>query len=641
MSVEPPNAHGNLFVQTNGKVVSFAQRIPLLWRRVLLIAWDCFSWVLALVLFVVVRYDLELSGPQWGWALAYTGTAVSLQLILGLITQVYLGRNRVGSFGEATWIGVLVLLAGIPVGILLPLISSDFPRGIGIVLPPLALVFMAAGRWAFRAITSSSRSRGPVDAGVRTIVYGAGDAGHQVAQLVDKAEDPHFQIVGFVDDDPSARYLRVRKYRVLGKGSDLVDLARRYEVDAVILAISNASPKLIQQLADRCDVYGLELVILPPVREMIGGKLSLDSLRQLNVADLLGRRPVRTDVNSMAGYINSKVVLVTGAGGSIGAELARQLYKLGPKKLVLVDRDESALHGVQLSIYGVGLLDTDDMVLCDIRDYESLRAVFEHHKPDVVFHAAALKHLPMLERFPAEGWKTNVHGSYNVLRCAHEVGTGTVVNVSTDKAADASSVLGRSKRIAERVTSWFAEEYGMRYLSVRFGNVLGSRGSVLHTFRAQIERGGPVTVTHPEVTRYFMTIPEACELVLQAGAIGEPGDVLVLDMGEPVKIVDVAKRLIAESGEDIDINFTGLRHGEKMHEVLFSHLEKGAPSKHPLISHVHVPPLDPSRLPSKRPGREVLKELVGDTPTPEQEEAVESAEEAPTKDERSQSVAPG
>jgi FlaA1/EpsC-like NDP-sugar epimerase len=264
--------------------------------------------------------------------------------------------------------------------------------------------------------------------------------------------------------------------------------------------------------------------------------------------------------------------------------------------LILLDRDESLLHSVQLSMYGSGLLDTDDLVLCSIRDHEALLKVFQEHRPDVVFHAAALKHLPLLERYPAEGWKTNVLGTLNVLRCAQQVGVQHLVNISTDKAADPTSVLGQTKRLAERLTAWYAVQYSKKYLSVRFGNVLGSRGSVLYTFKAQIDRGGPVTVTHPDVTRFFMTIPEACELVLQAGAIGNPGDVLVLDMGEPVKIVDVAQRLIDESGRDLAITFTGLRQGEKLDEALLSSLEEGVLSDHPLITRVEVPPLSPGEV---------------------------------------------
>lgn len=594
-------------------------RLPAAWRRSLLVAWDCAAWLVALATFVLVRYDLHLTGPQWRWALAYTAAAVVLQIILGLTTQVYLGRNRVGSFSEATWVGGLVIFIGIPLGLILSMVASDFPRGLGLMLPPIALTFMAAGRWIFRVMYSSQVSRGGnAQAGIPAIVYGAGEAGHHVAHLVDMAEESRYSIVGFLDDDPAKRYLRVRGYKILGTGKDMVQAAREAGAEKVILAISRATPQLIQEVADQCEAHGLRLAVLPPVREMIGGRISLQALRQFNVADLLGRRPIHTDVSAIAGYVTGKVVLVTGAGGSIGAELALQIYKLGPSKLILLDRDESALHGVQLTIYGVGLLDTDDMVLCDIRDYEALKAVFDKHRPDVVFHAAALKHLPMLEQFPAEGWKTNVFGTLNVLRCAKEAGTSQFVNISTDKAADASSVLGRTKRVAERLTAWYAQEHDLPYVSVRFGNVLGSRGSVLYTFRAQIERGGPITVTHPDVTRYFMTIPEACELVLQAGAIGNPGDVLVLDMGEPVKIVDVAERLIAESGKDIEIHFTGLRPGEKMHEVLFSDRENGTPSAHPLISQVRVPGIAPESLPDERPDDpRAVEELLNQHPLDE------------------------
>jgi len=561
----------------------------------MLMAWDWTSWIAAVLLFVAIRYDLRLSTSQWSWALLYTFAALVLQAALGLLTHIYLGRSRVGSFSEATWVGMVVLLTAIPLGLVLSVLTPDFPRGVALIAPPLALTFMAAGRWLFRIALASVQPRRDEGA-VKAIVYGAGEAGHQVATLVDRAEEPPYRIEGFVDDDPDKRWLRVRGYRVQGTGKDLIDVARDRDADMVILAISNASPELIKTVSDQCKAHGLELVVIPPVREMIGGQISLSALRQFSVEDLLGRRPIKTDLTSIADYLTGKVVLVTGAGGSIGSELARQLHKLGPSKLVLLDRDESGLHSVQLDIYGNGLLDTDDMVLCDIRDQEALCAIFAHHKPDVVFHAAALKHLPMLERYPDEGWKTNVLGSLNVLRCAHEAGVRHFVNISTDKAADASSVLGRTKRTAEQLTAWYADEYDLPYVSVRFGNVLGSRGSVLHAFKAQIERGGPVTVTHPEVTRYFMTIPEACELVLQAGAVGRAGDVLVLDMGQPVKIVDVAERLIADSGQDIEINFTGLRHGEKLHEVLFSGAEDHVPSSHPLISQVRVPAIAPNDL---------------------------------------------
>jgi dTDP-glucose 4,6-dehydratase len=467
-----------------------------------------------------------------------------------------------------------------------------FSRGVVVVVPAIAFLFMGAGRWAFRAVRNERRRQIP-DGALRAVVYGAGDLGHQVARLVDASDEAPYEIVAFVDDDPGKRFLRVRRYRVRGTGSEVVDIADEQDAEVVILAISQVDPPFLTSLADRCEAAGLSLVVVPPVRDMISGHVELDQLREFNVVDLLGRRPIETDLSEITGYLSGRVVLVTGAGGSIGSELARQVRLLGPARLVLLDRDESGLHAAQLLLYGSGLLDRDDLVLCDIRDSAALEQVFAHHRPDVVLHAAALKHLPMLERYPEEGWKTNVLGTLNVLRCAAENGVENFVNVSTDKAADATSVLGQTKRLAERLTAWYAEELGRPFVSVRFGNVLGSRGSMLDAFRSQIQRGGPLTVTHPDVTRYFMTIPEACQLVLQAGAIGRTGEVLVLDMGQPVRILDVAHRLIKESGSDVEIEFTGLRHGEKLHEVLHSVREDPAPSRHPLISRVDVPQLEP------------------------------------------------
>jgi FlaA1/EpsC-like NDP-sugar epimerase/dTDP-4-amino-4,6-dideoxygalactose transaminase len=307
-------------------------------------------------------------------------------------------------------------------------------------------------------------------------------------------------------------------------------------------------------------------------------------------SDLLGRSEVDTDVGAVARHLADQRVLVTGAGGSIGSELCRQLWRLGVRQLVMLDRDESGLHAVQLSVQGSALLDSHDVVVCDIRDAEAVAEVFAHHRPDVVFHAAALKHLPLLEMYPGEAVKTNVLGTRNVLAAAAAVGVRRFVNISTDKAADPVSVLGYTKRIGERITARFARDRDGTYLSVRFGNVLGSRGSVLTSFKAQAESGGPLTVTHPDVTRYFMTVEEAVQLVLQAGIIGAPGEVLVLDMGTPVRIADVARRL-AVGPSPVEVVYTGLRPGEKLHEVLFGEGEQDHRPLHPLISHTPAPPL--------------------------------------------------
>jgi FlaA1/EpsC-like NDP-sugar epimerase len=305
---------------------------------------------------------------------------------------------------------------------------------------------------------------------------------------------------------------------------------------------------------------------------------------------------VTTDVASVREHIAGKRVLVTGAGGSIGAELCRQLYQLEPAELIMLDRDESALHAIQLALHGRAMLDSDETVLADIRDERRVREVFARFRPEIVFHAAALKHLPLLERWPAEALKTNVWGTLTVLQAAADHGVQSFVNISTDKAARPECVLGYSKRITERLTAHTSVRTGGAYLSVRFGNVLGSRGSVLTTLSAQVAAGGPITVTDPDVSRYFMLADEAVHLVLQAAAIGRAGEVLVLDMGEPVRIADMARRLATSTGREMDIVFTGLRPGEKLTEDLLGPGETDHRPYHPLISQVPVPALDPAEI---------------------------------------------
>jgi FlaA1/EpsC-like NDP-sugar epimerase len=357
--------------------------------------------------------------------------------------------------------------------------------------------------------------------------------------------------------------------------------------------------------------------VLPPLHETFSAQVDIKDVRDIEVRDLLGRNAIETDIESIAGYLTGRRVLVTGAGGSIGSELCRQIDRWGPAELIMLDRDESALHRVQLSLRGRALLDSPDVVLNDIRDEPALRRIFLERRPEVVFHAAALKHLPMLEQYPAEAVKTNIIGTRNVLHASDLVGVGRFVNVSTDKAANPTSVLGYSKRIAERVTAQEALTADGVYLSVRFGNVLGSRGSVLTSFASQIAEGGPVTVTDPEVTRYFMTIEEACQLVIQAAAIGSPGEVLVLDIGKPIRIVDVARQLIEQSGTPVRIEFTGLRPGEKLHEALFGDEEASEHRTHPLVAHVPVPAVSAEQVESLPQSgdaariRQMLRDLCG------------------------------
>jgi FlaA1/EpsC-like NDP-sugar epimerase len=360
----------------------------------------------------------------------------------------------------------------------------------------------------------------------------------------------------------------------------------------MVIAIPSADATTIRALRDAADAAGVRAMVVPPFSALVGGTLSARDIRDINLEDLLGRRRITLDESAIRAHLKHKTVLVTGAGGSIGSELCRQIARFDPARLVMVDRDESALQSVQLDLSGHGLLDSDGLVLADIRDRETIRRVFATHRPEVVFHAAALKHLPLLERYPLEAWKSNVIGTLNVLRAAADIEVETFVNISTDKAADPTCVLGVSKRIAERLTADIAQRQSGRFLSVRFGNVLGSRGSVIPAFTYQIQHGGPVTVTHRDVERYFMLIPEACQLVMQAAVIGRPGEVMVLDMGQQIKIREIAETLISLSGrKDVEIVYTGLRPGEKMTEDLFNATDEARATAHPLVSTVDALPL--------------------------------------------------
>jgi FlaA1/EpsC-like NDP-sugar epimerase len=367
----------------------------------------------------------------------------------------------------------------------------------------------------------------------------------------------------------------------------------------LLIAIPSADSTLISDISARARAISMDVKVLPAVQNLNERPLDTSDIRDLTDEDLLGRRKIVIDLQQISDYLVNRRVLVTGAGGSIGSELCRQLARFNPAELIMLDRDESALHEVQLSIHGRALLNTPQTVLADIRDAETIKHIFTTRKPEVVFHAAALKHLPLLETYPTEAYQTNVLGTLTLLEASAQAGVGVFVNISTDKAANPISVLGYSKRIAERITAHFGKTISSgKYMSVRFGNVLGSRGSVLMSFRDQIANGGPLTVTHRGVTRYFMTISEAVQLVIQAGAIGKSGEALVLDMGTPVSIYDVAKQLVTNSGKAIEIEIVGLRAGEKVHEELFGDGEADVRPAHPLISHVQVPSISSDEVPT-------------------------------------------
>ncbi len=561
-------------------------------RMVVQALMDVSAWCAGMWLAVLLRFDGDLGQWRVRSVMAAALLGGTLQLVAGLGLGLYIGRWRFGSFDEVA----AVTRGAITVTALLAIIARWcfeprlVPTSVSLAAGLFALLLMGMTRYAWRSAIDR-RLRPSLDASRKVLVFGAGEAGVQlVTAMLRNPESPWYP-VALLDDDPAKHKLRVLGVPVLGGRDRLTAAAESTGADHLIVAIPSGTGELVRDLSNAALDANLSVSLLPPVDHLIGADVTVSDVRPIDERDLLGRHEITTDVDQIAGYLTGKVVLVTGAGGSIGSELCRQIDRFGPARLVMVDRDESALHAVQMSIEGRALLDTRNLVVADIRDAARIDEVFDEHRPDVVFHTAALKHLPLLEMYPEEGEKTNVAGTLHLLLSAERTGVARFVNISTDKAADPTSVLGRTKRTAEQLTAAVAERASGTYLSVRFGNVLGSRGSVLEAFRKQIAAGGPLTVTHPEVTRYFMLVEEAVQLVIQAGAIGSDGEALVLDMGQPVRIADVARRLAAQSGRPIGIVYTGLRPGEKLHEVLLGAGELGHRRAHPLISHVQVPPI--------------------------------------------------
>jgi FlaA1/EpsC-like NDP-sugar epimerase len=579
-------------------------------RSSLQLALDCLAWAVGLTCALSLRYDLAIGVGHMGDLAVVLPVAFAAQLLTGLHAGLYRGRWRYGSFDE-----VAALTQAAALATLLTWVASRWPMAVlpRSVVPAggiTALVSMAGIRYVWRLILERQR-RPDGERCRRMLVIGAGEGGVQIVTALLRDPSSPYLPVALLDDDPEKRNLRIMGVRVLGSRQDLVAVARATSADTVLVAIPSADARLIREVTEQAVATGLEVKVLPRTRDLLAGTVRVGDIRTPTEADLMGRRQVDTDLGAIADYLTGRCVLVTGAGGSIGSELCRQLVAFRPAELVLLDRDESALHAVQLSLEGRALLDRPNLVVADIRDRARVSEIFTMWRPDVVFHAAALKHLPLLELHPGEAVKTNVLGTRHVLEAAQAAGVERFVNISTDKAADPASVLGHTKRLAERLTAHTADTTSRAFISVRFGNVLGSRGSMLGTFQAQIAAGGPVTVTHPEVTRYFMTIEEAVQLVVQAGAIGRGGEVLVLEMGEPVRIREVAQRMIAHHGADVEIVYTGLRPGEKLHEVLWGEGEVDHRPAHPLISHVRVPPLDPAaaELECEVPGAELVHQL--------------------------------
>ena len=424
----------------------------------------------------------------------------------------------------------------------------------------------------------------------RTVLVGAGHGGLLIAREIEQRPELGIEAVGFLDDDTRKHGTVIHGLRVLGSIGQMREFRERFAVEQALVTVSNIDGKNLRTIVEECDQAGLPTKIIPGLHEIVGGKARITKIREVSIEDLLRRKPVELDLQGLSRFIQDDTILVTGAGGSIGSELCRQVFRFAPKTIVMVERSENALFEIERELRNISLSSSIELVpaVGDITDSERMREVIRESRPSLILHAATHKHVPMMEANPAEAIKNNLGGTINLVDIAGEERVPSFVMISTDKAVNPTSIMGASKRSAELYIQSVRRKYSdTKYASVRFGNVLGSNGSVVPIFRQQIAQGGPVTVTHPEMQRYFMTIPEASQLVLQAGALSEDGDIFILDMGDPVKIVDLAKDLIRLSGfevdKDIEIKFSGIRPGEKLFEELNDNLDELTGTRHASI----------------------------------------------------------
>lgn len=483
-------------------------------------------------------------------------------------------------------------------------IHISMPRSVMIMFWALNVLIIGGSRFSWRMYIQSKKvngnGNGDKNGRKKVLIVGAGDAGAMVAREL-KNHNNGLVPVGFVDDDKHKQKMNILGIPVLGGREKLPRIINKHDIGEVIIAMPSVPSKIIRETVDYCKSSSqVELKILPGIYQIIDGKVTVNSLRTVQVDDLLGRDPVKLNMKEIAEYIKEKVVMVTGAGGSIGSELCRQVSRFDPARLIVLGHGENSIHNIVMELRELNKNLPVDIEIADVRDKPKIDSVFDKHKPDVVFHAAAHKHVPLMELHPDEAIKTNVFGTRNVALAADRAGTGVFVMISTDKAVNPSSVMGASKRMAELVIQHLNSMSKTTFTAVRFGNVLGSNGSVVPIFKRQIARGGPVTVTHPDMKRYFMTIPEAVQLVIQAGSMAAGGEVFVLDMGEPVKIVDLARLMISlsglEPGKDIEIKYTGARPGEKLFEELLTAEEGSDATKHERIFIARPTTVDFGRL---------------------------------------------
>ncbi|MBY6037191.1 polysaccharide biosynthesis protein [Fictibacillus nanhaiensis] len=489
--------------------------------------------------------------------------------------RLYQRAWEYASVGEMIGIVRAVTLSILAAGLIQLLVNGNvYVRVLGITWM-LHIILIGGSRFSWRMFRDSYINSQIENK--RALIIGAGSAGSMLVRQLKKSNDSDLYPVAFVDDDPKKQRLQIYGVTVFGKTKDIPKLVEELNVEKIIIAIPSLNKKEIQKIYQECSKTTATTKIMPMIEDIVSGKVSVNQFREVQVEDLLGRDPVQLDIDSISKTVTGNTILVTGAGGSIGSEICRQVSRFKPKKLLLLGHGENSIYQIDMELQNKHGKDFEIIpIIADIQDRDRIFEVMSVHAPDVVYHAAAHKHVPLMEDNPKEAVKNNVIGTKNVAEAADMFGVTTFVLVSSDKAVNPTNVMGSTKRIAEMVIQKLDKESQTNFVAVRFGNVLGSRGSVIPLFKNQIQNGGPVTVTHPDMTRYFMTIPEASRLVMQAGALARGGEIFVLDMGEPVKIVDLAKNLIKLSGYNLDeigIKYAGIRPGEKMYEELLGENE--------------------------------------------------------------------
>ncbi len=545
---------------------------------------DITAIILAWYFAFLLRFNLDLSGENFGIIKETLWFALIIQFPAFLICGLYKGTWRFASVLDLKRILLAVISAAVVLAAMLFMISGSYriPRSVLILDPILLMLIMGGSRFFYRSLKEYQLYGAYLKKGEPVVIIGAGDAA--ISLVKDLRQSSEWRVVGFLDDDETMHGRELVGIKVLGNISSLPEMVERFGARKVIIAMPSAHHQQRRKVMDFTSKKGLEVFTVPAIEDLINGRLNISQIRPVDVEDLLGRDTINLDNSGLKNLISGQSVLVTGAGGSIGSELCRQIVKYNPSHLICLDISEYALYQLEQELHMKDLSIQQVYAVGDVKNTPRLDKLLGYHRPTVVFHAAAYKHVPLMEfENVSEAFNNNALGTYVLAQACKKAKVKKFVLVSTDKAVNPTNVMGATKRLAEMICQGLQEKNGTRFVMVRFGNVLGSSGSVIPKFREQIKAGGPITVTHPEITRYFMSIPEAAQLVMQAGLMGRGGEIFVLDMGEPVRIVELAKDMIKLSGlqeDEIAIEFTGLRPGEKLYEELLADDEHSLPTPH-------------------------------------------------------------